>query len=321
MSCFTLRKQDLDRLVKTLGREWDIHAPVKKQGVTNFEKVKDAGDIVLHEHSYLPLKRMFFRPRETLFRFDRGKLSVPENKERKKIILGAKRCDLNSIMRQDIMFLGETNDVYYKNQRENTLLIGYQCKSAFDKYCFCGSLDLEDCQDLMLYDRGPVFLVEATSDKGESFAKKYMKFFTETDSEPTNEEKIIKNADRLRKKDISHLYDSGKWKEGVDQCLSCAACVLLCPSCYCFDIEDENDMNLKSGRRVRNHSSCQLKSFTKVADGHIFRESREDRFKHRIFHQLQWFRERHGMNLCTGCGRCIRFCPTRIDFVEMINRM
>jgi len=49
--------------------------------------------------------------------------------------------------------------------------------------------------------------------------------------------------------------------------------------------------------------------------------TREDRFKHRIFHQLQYFKDRHGMNLCTGCGRCIRGCPTRINFVKILNEM
>ena len=137
----------------------------------------------------------------------------------------------------------------------------------------------------------------------------------------TPEERVTKGVDRLRNRDISSLYDSAKWKQGVDLCLSCGACTLLCPSCYCFTIDDENDMNLSSGRRTRTQASCQLKSFTRVSGGHVFRDGREARFKHRIYHQLQYFKDRHGINLCGGCGRCIRFCPTRIDFVDMINRM
>jgi len=321
MSCFELKKRDLDKLIQLISRKTDVYAPVKKNGVTKFEKVSGSREVVLQEHSYLPLKRLFFKPLEILFDFHGSRMSVPKSKPRRKIILGAKRCDLNSILRQDMMFMNENSDVYYTRERENTLLIGYQCKSAFDKYCFCESMDLEECQDLMLFDHGPVFLVEVTSEKGRELIEEYKKFFTKTDKIPLTEEKVVKNANRLKNKNISQLYDNPVWKKGVELCISCGACNLLCPSCYCFSIEDKNDMNLKSGTRIRFHASCQLKSFTKVAGNHVFRESRDGRFKHRIYHQLQWFRDRHGLNLCTGCGRCIRFCPTRIDFVELISQM
>ena len=176
MTCFELSKRELDKWIKAMIRDHDIYAPVKREGVTNFEKVSDSKEIVLHEHSYLPLKRFFFRPKEVLFEFKGNTLTEPKIKIRKRVILGAKRCDLNSILRQDMMFLNENNDFHYRQLRENTLLIGYQCKSAFDKYCFCESMDLEECQDLMIYDRGPTFLVEATSEKGQVFAREFKKF-------------------------------------------------------------------------------------------------------------------------------------------------
>ena len=94
---------------------------------------------------------------------------------------------------------------------------------------------------------------------------------------------------------------------------------MICPTCYCSGIKDEADWDLKKMQRVREHTSCQLKSFTKVAGGHVFRSSRSDRFKHRIYHQLQWFKEKNGIDLCVGCGRCITGCPTKIDFVDIIN--
>jgi anaerobic sulfite reductase subunit A len=84
---------------------------------------------------------------------------------------------------------------------------------------------------------------------------------------------------------------------------------------------DKADAKLGSFEKKRNWASCQLQCFTKVAGGHVFRETRDDRFKHRIYHQVQYFREKHGMNLCTGCGRCIRGCPTRINWVEILNEM
>jgi len=64
-----------------------------------------------------------------------------------------------------------------------------------------------------------------------------------------------------------------------------------------------------------------LKSFTRVANDYVFRESREERFKQRIYHQMQYFKERYGIEMCVGCGRCITHCPTNIDWVELLNEM
>ena len=60
-----------------------------------------------------------------------------------------------------------------------------------------------------------------------------------------------------------HGWDS-IWKNDVDKCLSCGACTMHCPTCNCFDIQDILDADLKSGKRVRHHASCQLKSFSIV---------------------------------------------------------
>ena len=64
-----------------------------------------------------------------------------------------------------------------------------------------------------------------------------------------------------------------------------------------------------------------LPEFTRVAGDHVFRKDREGRFKHRIYHQLDYYKDKYGEFLCTGCGRCIEGCPTRIDFVPIINEM
>ena len=126
---------------------------------------------------------------------------------------------------------------------------------------------------------------------------------------------------KLNSLDIKDFYYSQNWKKGVNECISCGACNFLCPTCHCFTVEDEVEFNLKDGKRIRKQASCQLKSFTRVAGDHIFRDSKEARFKHRIYHQIQYFKERHDIVMCTGCGRCIRGCPAKIDWVNIINGM
>ena len=311
------RFNDFLNLIKD---DFELIAPVKKD-VSRFEPIKDIKDIYLEKNSYFPAKEYFFKKEEVLFQFDGKGFFQPHLQHKSRVFFGMRRCDLNAIHHQDIAFKG-VNDPYYFEARKNTFLLGYHCNEAPSEYCFCGSLDLIDFFDLMFFDKGKHFLVEVGSEKGDYLIKKYSKYFTKTSKKISEKEKIIPGADRLENKDLSKLYDNPGWKKGVDICLSCSVCTSLCPTCYCFEIHDEvKSSDLSTGERKRKWSSCQLPEFTKVAGDHVFRKEREERFKHRIYHQLDYFKEKNGINLCVGCGRCIEGCPTRIDFVQIINEM
>jgi sulfhydrogenase subunit beta (sulfur reductase) len=314
--------------LQALMKERQVFAPVKKDAVrfVPLKKEEDIEEIYLEENSYTPVKSLFFSQEETLFKFKKltGKveLEVPKIKNEPRAIFGLRKCDLNAIKHQDKVFMEDTDDPYYKARRKNTLLLGYHCHEAPSKYCFCGTLNLVDFFDLMFYDYDDHYLIEIGSEQGKEVVKRFKKFFTPHNRKLTQEEKKIRGADRLPDPDISDIYDDEGWQEGVNLCLSCAACTSLCPTCYCYEMHDSvESKDPDEGKRVRNWSSCQLQSFTRVAGDHVFRKEREHRFKHRIYHQLEYFKERYGVNMCTGCGRCISGCPTRIDFVDMINKM
>jgi len=321
MQVLKLEKKNLNEFLNKLRVSYELIAPIKKD-IVRFENVENANDIYLEKNSYFPVKEYFFKKEETLFRFDGKKFVMPKPEKHSRVFFGLRKCDLNGIMHQDNVFMQQVHDPYYIAAREHSFLIGYHCNEAPSPYCFCGSLELKDYFDLMFYDRNEHFLVEIGSDKGLFLSNKYREFFLPSSHMISHEEKIIKNADRLENPDISQFYDNPGWKKGVDICLSCAACTALCPTCYCFEVHDEiSTKDNKKSERKRGWSSCQVQEFTRVAGDHIFREDREQRFKHRIFHQLEYFKQKNGINLCVGCGRCIEVCPTRIDFVQIINDM
>lgn len=310
-----LDKKDLDPFIQSL--DCDIYAPVESEAV-RFEKITDAAEIYLEGLADFPLKEFFFRPKEVLFEFNKGRLREKIPKPRKRVFFAVRLCDLNAIHRQDFIFLEKYDDPFYRAQREKSILIGYHCDEPPSKHCFCGSMNLEEHYDAMLFDKGEYFLVEVKTEAANRILKKFLK---DTEETITEEDKKI-DTDRLKVKDISGLKEHKGWKKMVDKCLSCANCTLMCPTCYCHEISDEITVKeLRKGIRKREWSSCQLNSFTRVAGDHVFRKEREERFKHRIYHQLQYFKDRYGLDMCTGCGRCIDLCPTTIDFVEGLNNM
>jgi ferredoxin len=319
MATYTVRKLDLRSLLQKIMQSSELIAPVKTD-LVRFQVVEDPHDICLTEQSFYPVKEFIFRKHEVLVSFNGKKVITPVLEPKERVIFGLRRCDLNAIMHQDKALIEV--DVNYRAQRQNLTLIGYHCNEAPSQYCFCGTLELKDFYDMMFFDRGDEFIVDVATENGSRIIGKYPEFFRKSNHKVTEADKKIKNADRLFKTDISKLYDHPDWQKGVDKCLSCAACTSLCPTCYCFEIKDEVSIHdTKKVDRVREWSSCQLKGFSRVAGNHVFRDNRKERFKHRIYHQLDYFKKRYGINMCVGCGRCITACPTRIDFVDIINGM
>jgi ferredoxin len=107
-------------------------------------------------------------------------------------------------------------------------------------------------------------------------------------------------------------YGHRVWEYFGEKCFSCGSCVLVCPTCYCFDVLEEVELTLNEGRRVRVWDGCMLEDFALTADGHNFRASRAARFRHRINRKGKHLPEKYGYWGCVGCGRCADACTADI---------
>ena len=123
--------------------------------------------------------------------------------------------------------------------------------------------------------------------------------------------------------DVAMLMDTYHsdpfWAELGSRCLNCTACASVCPTCMCFDIVDELAFDGKTGERVREWDCCTNPQFATVAGGHNFRPSERERVRHRMYHKLNGFKEKHGSMLCVGCGRCVDACKTGINPIEVLK--
>ena len=97
------------------------------------------------------------------------------------------------------------------------------------------------------------------------------------------------------------MFEHSIWEEIAERCLGCGVCTYLCPTCHCFDIQDETIGN--KGRRIKNWDSCMFPIFTLHGSGHQPRELRFQRMRQRIMHKFNYYEENFGVIACSGCGR------------------
>jgi sulfhydrogenase subunit beta (sulfur reductase) len=200
--------------------------------------------------------------------------------------------------------------------------------------CFCtsvggGPFDGEGL-DVLLTDTGEAFLARILTEKGEGLLD-VAKGLESADEdliqrakgvEQQAERRIISKVDtsKLAGLDVLALHEADFWDELHFSCINCGVCTYLCPTCWCFDIQDETYG--RAGRRIRNWDSCMFPLFTLHASGHNPRGKEIQRVRQRFMHKLKYYVDKHQNGVaCVGCGRCVQHCPVNIDIREVIRLM
>jgi ferredoxin len=109
--------------------------------------------------------------------------------------------------------------------------------------------------------------------------------------------------------------DHPRWEEVAERCLSCANCTLACPTCFCSDVEEVNDLSGDHAERWRVWDSCFSLDFSYIHGGAV-RRSTLSRYRQWMTHKLSSWHDQFGTSGCVGCGRCIAWCPVGIDITE-----
>ncbi|HEX9896591.1 MAG TPA: 4Fe-4S dicluster domain-containing protein [Dehalococcoidales bacterium] len=321
-------KQNFKSLVNNLIKTMDVYGVKARQGKYVYDNISNANELVLnYDVTVLPPTAYLFPPRETILKFKLGDTAKPEPVTNKtpRAIIGVHPYDIKAIEMLDEAFITANPDPNYIARRQNSLIIGVDNLNPSPK-SFAPSMGTHIADngfDLMLTDIGTKYMVTIGSKKGGDLLKKYVTVAEPTADDIAKQKAVLDEAqtkyqlhldvprERLPKL-LEDSYDDVYWQSRSETCLSCGSCVMVCPTCFCFDVQDDVALNLKEGQRIRQWDGCMLVDFAKVATGENFRHDKASRFRHRIYRKGKYVLERYGRMGCVGCGRCANACLAEI---------
>ena len=252
--------------------------------------------------------------------------------EGKRALMNIRPCDAKAFGVLDMIFCQDdyTDDVYWRDKREKTLLIALACNNPCPT-CFCTSVGCgphhEQGSDLLLVDLGDEFLVKVISEKGAQAAAS-LPDAGQAQADQAAEAKSKAEAaitgavavDHINEAEVLDLFNLPMWDRVHESCLNCGTCTFCCPTCHCFDIQDET--RGEAGRRVRNWDYCMSWLFTVHGTGHNPRPTKKERVRQRFMHKFKYIPVKRGGEIgCVGCGRCVQLCPVNIDVRAVVNQM
>jgi len=339
-----ISKEDFNDFVNSLISDSSLQViGVKaKRDKFTFAPLESASELRLdYDVTLLPPKKYFFPQRETLFTYDltSGFSAKGLTAEAKKtVMIGVHPYDIVALLHMDEIFRETKSDPYYFDKRNASIIIGVnmQKMSKWSFAPFMGCATVEYGYDIMLTDLGNRYAINVGSEKGEELLEKYAKNVTnalardiqlvgQKKREIVNlsQQKFDFPSPEIIPGMLQKSYgESSFWEKHSEACLACGSCVLVCPTCYCFDVKDNPDLTLESGERIRTWDGCLLEDFAKIASGENFRPTRPTRYRHRYFKKGKYLFDRFGFVSCVGCGRCGSNClPNIANPVDLFNDM
>ena len=332
-------KAEIEALFHLLAASNRVVGPVllaegTKGPVFGFDHIEEFGSLRLdHTVTRLSAKKYFLPHTEDLATFKPDGLQWDKNQSLNVttplVLMGLHSCDINALNKLDKVLLKSQFPMpHYAARRNNTFIIGHDCMPG--PGCFCRSMSTDTAQhgfDMFLTDLGERYFAEVLTNTA------YNLLLDIDSDEPSDDDHHLfrERADERNRAftasvdttDLNKILDmefqSHVWEQWGKRCFSCGACASVCPTCYCFGVEETVSLDLGSASKTRKLHSCNLVDFARVAGGHNFRPEPHVRLKYRYYHKHRGFVEAYEEPLCVGCGRCGDSCLGGITVPDVIE--
>lgn len=337
------------------------HQPssINKSGQVLIKEISKAAELDLSgQLPFYSFKRFFVPEQECLFEYQNNKLAPHQHAE-KTALLGMSILDLKAVNLYDQVF---EKDPYYQRRRRNLLVVGYSLTPEIEDNLF----EIKYEEDILEHLPFDIFLAKANPstrpaaaglaqgilpERSGAKSKAYRIFtgsikgqriledFGYKDyqhiqySGPVKEGKLEERMERLRDRLKNHPNPQ-IWEELGKICIECGKCSLVCPTCFCFRIDDKPALKEGTGKRTREWDSCFYQEFSEVAGppridkqgrveagGHKFLNTTAERILFWYFHKFARIPDEFDFMGCVGCKRCVKVCPVGIDITKVLKQI
>ncbi len=352
-----LARSDVDVLIRQLMEAgYQVWGPTPRAGAVVYDEIVSTDDMPVgmksvqtpgryrlepsgnerlfdYVNGHESLKRFTFAAEETLWTYSADGSFRPTLPEApRKAIIGPRACDIAGMQVQDRTFIqgrhAAFTDPYYERRRNNLFLVAVNCTRCAET-CFCASQGtgpkVKQDFDIALTELDDGLLVEAGSDAGRAIVDKLPLAATD-DARRTEADEAIAAcaAAQTRRIDNNGIYEllfdnleHPRWDDVAARCLSCANCVMVCPTCFCHREGEVAAVDGQSSQHVRQWDACFTTEHGSVHGG-VLRPEVRQRYRQWLTHKLGSWWKQFDVSGCVGCGRCITWCPTGIDLTEEV---
>ena len=352
-----LPRQSLQRLLDALvSSGWQLIGPLVRDGAVVFDPIDsveelprgirdiqspgryrleqtDSARLFGWANGPQALKPITFAPEEVLWQvvldgdglhFESQPAVVPPT-----AVIGVRGCDLAALKLQQAHFLQDgMADPAFRRRLDSLFIVAVDCAHPAET-CFCASTgdgpEAGEGYDIALTELDAGFLLRTGTPEGrgivDSLALETATAEQLQESDEASRRAVAAQSRKLPGTDLRDaLFASQEhphWAAVAERCLACGNCTAVCPSCFCSAYQPRPSLDGAESEQVRMWDSCFSFEHSNL-HGHPVRDDIRLRYRQWLTHKLAGWHDQYGRSGCTGCGRCISWCPVGIDLTEEV---